>query len=68
MVGVAEDGWGSADDAASVAGVQGAAHGAGDEALVAADVEGFGVGAEHQRDDPGVAGERLIVAAERPSP
>ncbi|GAA3084304.1 hypothetical protein GCM10010530_07830 [Kribbella aluminosa] len=43
MVCVAHD-WGCcADDAAAVAGVQGAADGFGDEAFAAADVEGFGL-------------------------
>jgi hypothetical protein len=41
VVGLALDGWGVADDAAFVAGVEGAAHGAGDEALGGADVEGL---------------------------
>ena len=40
---VADDRRGSADDAAAVAGVQGAAHRAGDQAFAAADIEGFGV-------------------------
>src|SRR4051794_29576505 len=46
VVCVAHDWRRVADDAAAVAGVQGAAHRAGDEAFAAADVEGFGVGAE----------------------
>ncbi|GAA3113641.1 hypothetical protein GCM10010530_40300 [Kribbella aluminosa] len=43
MVCVAHYGWGCADNAAAVAGVQGAADGFGDEAFAAADVEGFGL-------------------------
>src|SRR5215216_4072493 len=43
VVGVAVDGWGAADHAALVAGVQGAPDRAGDESFGAADVEGFGV-------------------------
>jgi hypothetical protein len=38
MVGVTLDRWSSADDAAFVAGVQGAAHRAGDQSFGAADV------------------------------
>jgi hypothetical protein len=45
MVGVAVDRRSPADDAPFVAGVEGAAHGSGDEALAASDVERFGVGA-----------------------
>jgi hypothetical protein len=42
VVGVADDGWGCADDAAFVAGVEGAAQCSGDESLAASDVEWFG--------------------------
>ena len=67
VVGVALDGRGSAHDTALVAGVQGAAHSGGDEALGAADVEGFGVGAEDEGDDLASQAMRRMVAAERPS-
>jgi hypothetical protein len=54
------------DDAAAVAGDEGAADGGGDEAVFAADVEGFGVGAEDDRDDAGVAGESARRAGRQP--
>jgi hypothetical protein len=57
VVGVAVDGWCSADDAAFVASIQGTAHRPGDQAFRAADIEWFGLRAEDQRDDLGVTGE-----------
>jgi hypothetical protein len=41
VVGFALDGWGAADDAAAVAGVQGEPHGGGDETFGGADVQGL---------------------------
>jgi hypothetical protein len=54
VVGVAVDRWRMADHAALVAPVQGVPQAVGDEPELAPDVEGLAVGAEDDRDDPGV--------------
>src|SRR5215217_1389707 len=57
VVGFALDGWGAADDAAFVAGVEGSAHGARDQALTGADVQWLGLRAQDDRENLGVAGQ-----------
>src|SRR3954452_468272 len=57
VVRFALDGWGAADHAAFVAGVEGSAHGARDQALTGADVQWLGLRAQDDRENLGVASQ-----------